>query len=267
MKIPHFENKKDLFKWLVDKKTELIELKKATFKCADNVLFSQIKENETTKALFTSNKDEVGKLNRTIIGNTYNWLDSHGDVHVGNTFKKSIEERTNKIFHLHDHKHEITAKVGKFSNVYEKQVNWRDIGVDIDGVTTVLMADSEILEKYNKGVFDLYKDGEIDQHSVGMVYVKIKLAVQDSDYKEEKEAWDSYFPLIGNKEKAESRGYFWVVQEAKLIEISAVLMASNEITNTVENIEPSIDTQKNEEKQAEKLHLENSKIEMLKSLI
>lgn len=246
MKQPKFETKRELFDWLIANKSELIEMKRATIKCADVVEMPQA--TETNKALFTDYKDDPtsGVIKRSIVANTYNWMDSHNDVHVGNTFSKSINERSNKVFHLHDHKHEVTAKVGKPIEIKEVEVDWIDLGVNRLGKTTVLMLESEIKEAYNKDVFRQYLDNEIDQHSVGMRYVKIQLAVNDPEYKEEKAVWDEYYPKLGNPEQADKQGYFWAVKEAGLIEVSAVLMGSNTLTPTVQNIEPSEDTQKQE---------------------
>jgi hypothetical protein len=245
--VPNFETKKELVQYLIKNKSELIELKKAVVKCGDVVTMDF--NSTANKALVTDYKDDptTGTIKRDIIANTYNWLDSHGDVHVGNTFGKSINERANKIFHLHDHKHEVTAKVGQTLDVKEVNVLWTDLGVNKAGFTTVLMPTSEIKEKLNKDVFRQYLDKEIDQHSVGMRYVKIDLAVNDEDYKEEFNTWKTYIDKLGNKEKAEEQGYFWAVKEAVLIEYSAVLFGSNELTPTVDNkIEPSVDTQKTE---------------------
>jgi hypothetical protein len=246
MKLPKFETKREMFDYLIQNKSELIEMKRATLKFTD--LVGMPEPTETNKALFTDYKDDPtsGVIKRSIVANTYNWMDSHDDVHVGNTFLKSINERTNKVFHLHDHKHEVTAKVGKPIEIKEVEVDWMDLGVNRLGKTTVLMLDSEIKEAYNKDVFRQYLDDEIDQHSVGMRYVKIQLAVNDSEYKEEKAVWDEYYPKLGNPEHAEKQGYFWAVKEASLVEVSAVLMASNTLTPTVQNIEPSEDTQKTE---------------------
>jgi hypothetical protein len=246
MKLPKFETKREMFDYLIQNKSELIEMKRATLKFTD--LVGMPEQTETNKALFTDYKDDPisGVIKRSIVANTYNWMDSHDDVHVGNTFLKSINERTNKVFHLHDHKHEVTAKVGKPIEIKEVEVDWMDLGINRLGKTTVLMLDSEIKEAYNKDVFRQYLDDEIDQHSVGMRYVKIQLAVNDSEYKEEKAVWDEYYPKLGNPEQADKQGYFWAVKEASLVEVSAVLMASNTLTPTVQNIEPSEDTQKTE---------------------
>lgn len=244
---------------IVKNKAQLIELKKSTVKHSD----CQVVTDESTviKSLSTNNIDDLesGIVTRSIVGNTYNWLDSHGDVHVGNTFKKSISERANKVFHLHDHKHEVTAIVGKFQSIEERSIDWLDLGVSKTGQTTVLIASSNIEKELNPKIFKMYVGSEIDQHSVGMVYTKIDLAVNDKDYKDEFAVWNKYIDQIGNRKKAEEQGYFWAVSEAKLIEISAVLMGSNELTPTVQNIgavestpkhEPLQNTQKiNESKQ------------------
>ena len=246
MKQPKFSTNKERIEWLIANKGELIEMKRASLKFTD--LVTTPTNDNAIKALNTSYKDDptTGVIKRDIIANTYNWLDSHGDVHVGNTFGKSINERANKVFHLHDHKHEVTAKVGKFESIQEVSVSWSDLGVNKQGATTVLLAKSDIKEGYNKDVFKQYLEGEIDQHSVGMRYIKLGLAVNDEDYKEEYEEWNKYIDEIGNKEEVEELGYFWAVKEAVLIEISAVLIGSNELTPTIENIEPLKNTQKNE---------------------
>jgi hypothetical protein len=216
---------------------ECIEFKKVTFKTADAVVVNDSIKGSVNKALSTSkDNDTADVLKRTIIGNTYNWMDSHGDVHLDNTFKNSIKQRgeAKKIWHLHDHEQKMTAKVGVPQKVYEKEVLWSDLGVSKPGSTQVLMMDTDVLKAYNGLMFQEYKDGNVDQHSVGMYYVKIELAVNDPEFKAEFATWQASIDKLGNKEKAESEGYFWAVKEAKLIEISAVLEGSNELTPTLE---------------------------------
>ena len=227
-------------KELVSKKAELIALKKAEIKTVKGGLSSIVKSN-VNKGIY-ENKENA--LKRTIVGNTYMWMDNHDDVHAKGVFTKSIKERAKSIFHLHDHKFELTAKVGEPIKVYESDVKWSDLGIQKDGVTQALFLDSEILKDYNERIFKEYANDKINQHSVGMQYVKIDLAVKDEDYEEECKVWQDNIDSIGNKELAEEKGYFWLVREAKLIEISAVLMGSNSLTPTIN--EPSKDTQKNE---------------------
>lgn len=227
-------------KELVSKKAELIALKKAEVKTVKGGL-SAMFQTSVNKGIYENGEST---LKRTIIGNTYMWMDSHDDVHAKSVFAKSIKERAKSIFHLHDHKFELTAKVGEPIKVYESEIKWNDLGVEKDGVTQALFLDSEILKNYNERIFNEYSADKINQHSVGMQYVKIDLAVNDEDYEEEFKVWKDNIDAIGNKELAEEKGYFWLVREAKLIEISAVLMGSNSLTPTIN--EPLKDTQKNE---------------------
>lgn len=239
----------DFIKDLIKNKAEHIEFKKAQFKSCDASMLVNNEVKPLGKALSTSKDGDTDTiLKRTIIGNTYNWLDSHNDVHVKNTFKKSIDERQSKIWHLHDHIQQRDAQIGKATKVYEKEVLWSDLGVNKLGTTTVVAMDTNILKDYNPMMFMQYKEGDVDQHSVGMYYVKIELAVNDTEEVEEYKVWNEYINQIGNKEKAIESGYFWAVKEAKLIEISAVLEGSNELTPTIEakDIEPLEDTHKNE---------------------
>ena len=240
---------KELYDHLVKNKAEIMEMKKATKKTHVFTPYISDDLSSTNKTLHTSTENDTETmLKRTIVGNTYNWLDSHGDVHVGSTFSKSISERKNKIWHLHDHEYKLTSKVGTPTKIYEQQIRWKDLGVDKAGTTTSLFMESNIKKSYNELIFDSYKAGDIDQHSVGMYYVKMDLAINDEDYPEEKAVFDQYIDQIGNKEKALEMGYFWAVKEAKLIEISAVLEGSNELTPTIDakHIEPEKSTQNDE---------------------
>ncbi len=236
-----FADKKEFLKHLVETKKERIEFKKSVLKFADPFGVDLL-QSKANKALNTSYKDnlESGIIRRSIIGNTYNWLDSHDDVHLNGVFSKSIAQRQDKIFHLHDHEQKITAKVGKPVSIYEKTVEWKDLGIDKAGKTMALFMDSDIMKDWNKQVFDQYLSKEINQHSVGMYYVTLSLAVNDAEEKEEYAEWLKTIDLIGNKEKAIEQGYFWAVSEAKLAEISCVLAGSNELTPTVENSEKEV---------------------------
>lgn len=249
-----FATKKEEIDYLVKHNKEIIEFKKAVVKHTTPTTTDK-ESCSTFKALSTSKEHDTDNvIKRTVIGNTYNWLDSHGDVHLDGTFGKSISERQNKIWHLHDHEQKITAKVGIPSKIYEEKVSWSDLGIKKAGTTTALMMDSDIRKDYNNLIFQEYKDGNIDQHSVGMYYVKIDFAVNDKEHKAEFKTWNDNIENIGNREKAEELGYFYAVKEAKLVEISAVLQGSNELTPTIEakDIEPSKDTQNEPSKDTQK---------------
>jgi hypothetical protein len=249
---------------IINKKAELIALKRLQVKHSNGVLNNLPLENKvSTKMKPNPNCKDGGELECLtvkVVGNTYYWLDSHGDVHVDGCFTKSIKENANKIYHLDNHKHSFSDIVGKVEMIEEIQVKWQDLGVDKQGKTTCLVMTSEIEEDYNCKVFEAYKENKINQHSVGMQYIKMDLAVNSNDInaKEEKATWDKYYSMLGNPEKADEEGYFWVVKEAKLLEISALLWdGSNSLTPTInieiepldntqnkDKNEPSIDTQK-----------------------
>lgn len=244
---------KEFIKNLIANKSELIELKKAERKFTNSI--STVSKNKTAlKGLYSNSEN---KLERTIVGNTYLFMDSHDDVHAKGVFTKSIKERQDKIFHLHDHEFKITSKVGEPLKIYEQSISWKDLGVSNSGTTEALFMDTEIIKDYNAQIYNEYKTDKINQHSVGMQYVKIDLAVNDEDYKEEYKLWKDNIESIGNKDYTENKGYFWLVREAKLIEISAVLLGSNELTPTLgENkIEAVINTSKAEaEKSLQEVH-------------
>ncbi len=229
-------------------KRELIRLKKGTVKLSDGVeSFSGGNGPNVTKGAEKAVESDTVKA----IANTYLWMDSHKDVHALGCFKKSIKENQTKIFHLHDHEYKLTAKVGSPESIYETKMPWRELGIDKDGETESLVMVSKVSKELNSKIYKMYMDGEINQHSVGMQYVKVALAADDEDDVEAKELYDEYIKKIGNPEEAEKNGWFWVVYEAKVSEVSCVLKGSNILTQVIEEtkeetkvteIEPSNDT-------------------------
>lgn len=138
--------------------------------------------------------------------------------------------------HLQEHKMQFDKIIsdGQNLNAFTKTYDFRELGYDIDGTTQALVFDSVIEKDRNEYMFDQYKQNRVNNHSVGMQYVKLLLAVNSSDFAEEKEIWDIYYPQIANKERADENGLFWVVKEAKVIEGSAVPIGSNTVTPTLE---------------------------------
>jgi len=240
-----FNTKEELFKHLKENKELLIAEKKSVMKMADAVSFVNNSENNIQKTTPQEllQKDSI-KVKAVI--NTTNILDSHRDVHISGLWDKSIKERKN-IYHLQEHKMDFSHLISKKVNVSTEKTTFKNLGYNLDGETEALIFNSEIEKSQNKFMFEQYSKGNIDNHSVGMNYVKLYLCINsnDDDYKEEKTNWDKYISNVANKEEAENIGYFWAVTEAKLIEGSAVLIGSNWATPTQEvKFEPSSDTQK-----------------------
>lgn len=120
---------------------------------------------------------------------------------------------------------------------------------DIKSAQALIMA-SEVRRSLNPKIFELYKSGLVTQHSIGLQYVKIDLAVNsdDEDMKAERKLWNKYIDSVINRKAVEERGYFWYVSEIKVFENSAVLFGSNDLTPTLEvgKNEPLQDTQDEE---------------------
>lgn len=222
-------------KSLVENKADHVALKKAANKFCDPSVTNSTSEAPTFKMFTSSSSDdlEAGKIKRTVVGNTYGWFDSHKDVHIPGIFSKSISENKN-IFHLHDHLQQVTAKVGTPLKVYEQSIPLSQLGVNKIGTANCLLMDSEIKKSYNPMVYEEYLNKQIQQHSVGMRYVQLHLCVNNEEYKEEFANWNTYKNYVINLKDAEDNGYFWAVTEAKLVEISAVLKGSNELTPTID---------------------------------
>lgn len=255
IELPNFDTTKKRIDYLIKNKSRLITQKKSVIKHADAVGFSTpiyTKDDSTLKANepITQNLDEI-KVK--VVMNTTNLIDSHQDLHVKNLWNKSINENKYNM-HLQEHqmKYDHIIADGEEVKVSAKEMSWSELGLQKAGFTQALIFESQIKRENNELMFKRYAKGKVRNHSVGMQYVKLALAVNDPDYKEEFENWNKYLPLAVNPEKAEEVGYFWAVQEAKLIEGSAVPMGSNWMTPTLDNnikSEPPASTQ--DEQQSE----------------
>mgnify|MGYP003629778095 FL=1 len=243
--IPNYQTKKELFDFLILNKETLISQKKSVIKLADGIGGSSIhiqgaKSVNKSQSVSSEPIDEI-KVKAVI--NTTNFLDSHGDVHIPGIWNKSLKENT-RIMHIQEHQSSSFDKIiasGDDLKASAETMTWKELGYNAIGTTQALVFESTVKESRNKYMFNQYKQGFVDNHSVGMRYVKMELAINDKDYEKEKNFYDKYITQVINKEDAEALGYFWVVTEAKVIEGSAVPMGSNPITPTT-NIknEPSI---------------------------
>jgi hypothetical protein len=244
------QSRKAMFEYLIANKREILSMKTAERKVAEPVFFDYaVPKPNAAKEYLYENNEERGVLKRTIIANTYMWMDSLDDVHIPGIFTKSISERGGRAPHMHDHEFTLEAKVGNVLGYSEREIAWKELGVDLSGNTTSLFLESEILEDYNKKIYKMYLKGQIDQHSVSMRYIQVSMAIDDEDYADEYKVWKSLIDKIGNKDKVVEQGYFFAIREAALIETSAVIAGSNELTPTLGAGEPVKTTPKAEQPQ------------------
>lgn len=240
MNVPEFSTKKERLAWMIEHKETLIAQKKAETKHADAISYGGNKATPITKAA----GDNVDEIQVKTVINTTNLLDSHSDVHLKGIWTKSLKENK-MIMHLQEHQMKFDHIIADGDDVKAsvKDYSWKELGYDFEGTTQALVFDSTVKLERNPTMFKQYKNGYVNNHSVGMQYVKLLLAVNDEDYGAEFEAWEKYYPEVANKDVADEQGYFWVVKEAKVIEGSAVPLGSNYATPTLEITEPLKDTQ------------------------
>jgi hypothetical protein len=227
------------FKTLKDSKEILMAQKKATLKYADAVILETTTEQvEVVNKETGESKTDPTKLKLKVVINTTNILDSHGDVHIKGLWKKTIKENKN-LFLLQEHEMKFEKIISDNIKAYTEPYDYK--GKELEA----LIFETEIIKDRNPFMFEQYKNGFVKNHSVGMKYMKIELAINSEEkyYIDEKAVWDKYIDQVANREKAEEQGYFWAVTEAKAVEGSAVVIGSNQVTPTL-NVEPSDDTQK-----------------------
>jgi hypothetical protein len=224
------------FEYLRTNKQVLLLEKKAQIKHADgfSTCFLSGGDDPTiTKDIAKATDIESDIINVKVAINSTNIIDSHMDLHVNGLWKKSLKENKDLyLFQEHTYKFDhIISEDVKASTVI---MSWKELGYPYEGSTEILLFDANI-DKDNEFMRNLYKKGKVKNHSVGMRYMKLFLAMNsDSKYDaEEKEIWDKYYPIVANKSIADEYGFFYVVTEAKVIEGSAVPIGSNRATPVI----------------------------------
>ncbi len=250
IEIPEFKDQFDLFDFLLENKSLHLAEKKSTLKKADNVFYTfpvAINKSEIKKV------EDTGKLTVKSVINTTRILDSHSDVHIDGIWNKSLKENK-ELFLLQEHKMDFEHLISDQVKGFVEMMSFKDLGFRrFKGDTQALIFNSVIDKMENEFMFKRYLRGAVKNHSVGMRYVKLFLAINNDsqDFKEEKEIWDRYADIVVNRKALNDQGFFWAVPEAKADEGSAVIKGSNFATPTMsveskEDIEPLEGTQKTE---------------------
>ena len=247
--IDHTLPRKELFTFLKENKKALISQKKAVPKTFDSAIslptysIKEIDEEGDTdfKAIGEAAiPEDVTTLIVDVAANTSMWCDSVMDVLLKNSAKKSMKERKGMIPHIYDHKYSVLSELGEVQNIYYQEVELRRLGLKVDGTAQVLTFKTELIKSYNPEVFERYRLKKIKQHSIGLQYDDILLAINAPDdpyWEEEYKTWKKYIDQVINKELPESRGYFWAVPQYTLLENSAVLLGANFLTPTLSTSE------------------------------
>ena len=228
-----FATQEELFLEIKKNKSFLIAQKKSAVKYADAVFYSENK-NDVLAVAKTISK-AADSLDATLIINTTKLLDSHNDVHIDGLWTKNVKENPTKLL-LQEHKMAFNFIISDTVTPSVKNFTWKQLGFNYKGVTEALVFNTSITKDRNEFMFSQYAKGYVKEHSVGMQYVKLFLAINSEhpDLAEEKQIWDKYYPEIVNQDKADENGYFWAITEAKAIEGSAVVKGSNYATPTLD---------------------------------
>lgn len=167
--------------------------------------------------------------------NTTLYLDSHDDVHFNGIWDRSAKEQNGKLFYVTDHEIKVDSIIAWPQDVavMVKSIPWSFVGKDYPGNTEGLIYEipkDKIVHACAKSIIE---DKRPVQNSVRMQYVKIQMGM-NSDAKEHidyKNYFDKHVDTIANKDVALDRGYFFGVEEAKIIkEGSMVVFGSNDAT-------------------------------------
>lgn len=232
-----YATKEELFRDLILNEKTLIAQKKGINKQADSVSYFVEVENdkgEAVKATSVNLSGDVNKIKAKLVINTTGIYDSHGDVHIKGIWNKSAKEQKNLLL-LQEHKMAFDHVISDNVTASVKTINWKSLGFDYEGSTQALVFDAEIDAERNEYMFKQYAKGYVKEHSVGMRYVKIDMAINSNESwaSQYKETWDKYYDEIVNKSEVDAMGYFWAVTEAKIVEGSAVVKGSNFATPTI----------------------------------
>lgn len=207
----------------------------------------EITKTETTKAADGTDVTQTiaapGTVDVKFYANTCLWFDSQQDVLLPDSSKRTLNNNKDLIQHLHDHIQKTDAIIGDMQDITLPYVAWRVLGVDLDGQTQVIYCHSIVRKDYNNQLYTLYKNERIKQHSIGLQYKQIAIAINDPDYKEEYALWLKWIDQIANKEEVMLSGYFWAIAEIMLIEVSAVLYGACSLSGVDETITDEDDSE------------------------
>jgi hypothetical protein len=244
--IPSHLTGKSLFDFLKENKKTLLQEKKARIKSgfaptlSTTIITPAGKEGGATKAAGEDNVaaiptvEDTGVIRVKFVANTANWMDSQGDVLLPGCWSKSITDGKGKL-HLKDHCYTLASEIGDVETIYESAISLRELGLKGTGTAPCLVYESLVRKEYDARAYNRYRAGKQNQHSIGMMYVKMEMAINSEEeyFSEEYAAWNRYISQIINADEVTQQGYFFAVSEIRLLEASAVLMGSNELTPTL----------------------------------
>lgn len=240
-----FETSDEAMRELIANKKMILAAKKAAIKYADALPYHHTvanENNEVVKASSIPNIGDVSAIKVAAVSNACNYFDSHGDVSIPGSWNRTAKN-TKDGLHLQEHQMRFDKLISDNVTFAVESKTWEDLGYNYQGNTDCLVMYSQVEKDTNPFMFERYVKGKVKNHSAGLRYVNIEMAVNNNAEwaKEEKAIWDKYYDQIINKEDVDQAGFFYPVLEQKIIENSAVLKGSNPATPTI-SVEPADST-------------------------
>jgi hypothetical protein len=239
MNLEHLKGE-ELFSYLRNNKKELLQIKVSSLKLCDAVIgnttiINREPKTEVTKEDTGDTPSEPGTLHVKMVANVANVVDSYMDMLLPGAYTESINKRGTSIPHLLDHNQSAIGHIGDVTKVYTQDMSITELGYSAPGMTEALLMESTVRKDYNPETYKFYSNGKINQHSIGLSYGSLELAINSSHEadKVEKATWDKYYPQVINKDIVDKKGYFYVVPKVDVRENSAVLFGANPLTPTL----------------------------------
>lgn len=231
---------KDHIKYLAENKASIIKKKRAMpLKFAMPIGYEgeDVVKVAKAKALTIKEGELMSKGNYVdvkVIANLSGWMDYDDDVILRGAYTRTIKGKDPASFpFMKDHNYKMDSIIGDTLAVTTQEMRMRELGYDSDKSGEALIFEARVWEDYDKAMYAKYLNGAVKQHSISLRYVKVDLAVNDPSFEDEYKIWEKYNDQVINFDKAIKNGYFWAVQEIKLLENSAVVFGSNSMTPTI----------------------------------
>jgi len=163
--------------------------------------------------------------------NSVGFMDSHLDVSMKGSWTKTIEERGQLLKALKDHSRKVDDIFAENLGAMVLELPINLLGFNAVGNTEVF----GMKLKPEQAMLEMYQKNMVTEHSAGLQYVKIGLAINDEREEEGYKEWLANIDKVINREVAEQFGFFYPIYEQKAVEGSAVVFGSNSYTPAFTN--------------------------------
>jgi hypothetical protein len=237
LKLPDIKGA-ELHKYLYENKALLTAQKKVGPHSAGAVSFAYSPKADSTDKALKMPEMQDGALVVEVIANLTGWMDFDNDVCIAGAYSKTVADGGYKPF-LKNHDYDTDSIIAETLAVYIKDFSPFELG--IQGSATVnpqgLIFKARLVEDVAGKIYHQYKNSLIKQHSIGLRYIRLKLCLNDPQFEAEYKDWQTYYPQVLNKQKADEEGYFWALLEIQVVECSAVVFGSNSQTRVISIVE------------------------------